>query len=509
MTPDMVVQPCRKNLFFLALACISFFSFQSATAQEGIAPNQVLPAPGDSIPFDIEGYPSVSVGDTIFKYPPELIADQLACLQNEIPLSYNNTIQAFINYFTVRKRSYTRTMLSRKHVYFPLFEETLKLNNLPDELKYLSIVESGLNPRAVSPARAVGLWQFISSTGREHGLRQDSYIDERMDPVKATQAGCRYLQTLYNTFGDWELALSAYNCGPGNVRRAIRRSGNKTAFWDIYPYLPRETRSYVPMFVAVTYVMNHHKEYNIRPDSLERYIAYDTIHVNQRLDLELFAKQLEVPLEDFKLLNPQLKRNEVPAYLKNYALRIPKDALITLVANREAILDSASRQFSHQETEMLAAQATENGEEKTQQNRASSSDGPAKITHKVKKGDALGKIAEYYNVAVADIRKWNKLRGSSIKAGQRLAIWVQEQATHHTTARKTDKPTVAAASAKEKTATASVRKPPVKSRVYLVQPGDTLWSISKVHGGIPVDKIKRMNNLRSNSLKPGQKLILG
>lgn len=511
----MVVQPCRKTLFFLALACFSFVSFQSATAQESIAPSPVLPAPGDSIPFDFEGYPSAYVEDSIFKYPSELIADQLACLQNDIPLSYNNTIQAFINYFTVRKRSYIRKMLARKHVYFPLFEETLKKNNLPDELKYLSIVESGLNPRAVSPARAAGLWQFISSTGREHGLRQDSYIDERMDPVKATQAGCRYLQTLYNTFGDWELALSAYNCGPGNVRRAIRRSGNKTAFWDIYPHLPRETRSYVPMFVAITYVMNHHKDYNIRPDSPERYIPYDTIHVNKRLDLELFAKQLEVPLEDFKLLNPQLKRDEVPAHLINYALRIPKNALVTLAANREAILDSASRYYPGQLPELLVAQATVNGDDEPKYRAASS--GPSKITHKVKKGDALGKIAEYYNVAVADIRKWNKLRGSTIRAGQRLAIWVQEQTTHTSSAKlapaarvEKDKPAaVAATQVKKETTTASVQKAPVKRKVYLVQPGDTLWSISKYHGGIPVHKIKKMNNLRSNSLKAGQKLILG
>jgi membrane-bound lytic murein transglycosylase D len=484
---------------FFVLPWLAFLSFPSVAPRQEES-GRPGPAPGDTIPFDIEGYPSASVADTCLQVPQELIADQLSCLQNEIPLSYNNTVQSFINYFTIRKRSYIRTMLSRKHIYFPLYENTCKQNNLPDELKYLSIVESGLNPRAVSPARAVGLWQFMSYTGREYGLQQDAYIDERMDPVKATQAGCRYLQNLYNMFGDWELAMSAYNCGPGNVRRAIRRSGNKTAFWDIYPYLPRETRSYVPMFVAVTYVMNHHKDYNIRPDRRAAFIAYDTIHVNQHLDLELFAKQLNVPLDDFKFLNPQLKRNVVPAHFKNYALRVPKTALDSLAANRQAILDSAAH-TSPQTAELLAQAETA-----PQRYAAASSGGRTKVTHKVTRGDALGKIADYYNVAVADIRKWNKLRGSSIRAGQRLAIWVQEQTVSRSEAKASPAP------AKPKAApssTSSLAKAPTQGKVYRVQPGDTLWSISKGHGGISVERIKKMNKLRSNELKPGQRLILG
>jgi membrane-bound lytic murein transglycosylase D len=494
----MVFGTCRNAFFCFALASISLVSIQSLRAQDQEELVGPAPAATDSIPLDIEGYPSASVADTLFKYPHELIADQLSCLQNEIPLSYNNTVQSFINYFTIKKRSYIRTMLSRKHIYFPLYENTLKKNNLPDELKYLSIVESGLNPRAVSPARAVGLWQFMSYTGREYGLQQDAYIDERMDPVKATQAGCRYLQNLYNMFGDWELAMSAYNCGPGNVRRAIRRSGNKTAFWDIYPYLPRETRSYVPMFVAVTYVMNHHKDYNIRPDAEQRFIAYDTIHVNQHLDLELFAKQLNVPLDDFKLLNPQLKRNVIPTHFKNYPLRVPQDALTILAANRQAILDSAAH-TSLQTAELLAQAETA-----PQRHASTSSNGRTKVTHKVTRGDALGKIADYYNVAVADIRKWNNLRGSGIRAGQRLAIWVQEQ-----TASNEVKAKPAPVKAAPSSASSSLANASTKGKVYRVQPGDTLWSISKGHGGISVERIKKMNKLRSNELKPGQRLILG
>jgi membrane-bound lytic murein transglycosylase D len=324
-----------------------------------------------------------------------------------------------------------------------------------------------------------------------------------MDPVKSTQAGCRYLQYLYNMFDDWELALAAYNCGPGNVRRAIRRSGNKTTFWDIYPYLPRETRSYVPMFVAVTYAMNHYKDYNIRPDAEQHFIAYDTIHVNQQLDLALLAKQLNVPLDDFKFLNPQLKRNVVPAHLKNYALRVPKVAFDSLAANRQAILDSAAR-ISPQTAELLAQAETA---PQRHASTSTSSGGRTRVTHKVTRGDALGKIADYYNVAVADIRKWNKLRGSSIRAGQRLAIWVKEQTASHSEAKASPAP--AKAQAAPSGASSSLATTSTEGKVYRVQPGDTLWSISKGHGGIPVERIKKMNKLRSNELKPGQRLIIG
>ena len=245
----------------------------------GIGAMAQVPAPSDSLANEVESDmlaidslsdPSVFALPMEYEYipaeeTPELVADRLACLQQTIPLNYTSNIQGFINFFTIRNREYTRLMLRRKDIYFPLFEEQLAKYNLPEELKYLSIIESGLNPRAVSRASAVGLWQFMSYTGRYFNLQHDWYFDDRMDPEKSTQAACRYLSQLYSMFHNWELALAAYNSGPGTVKRAIRRSGYKRTFWEIYNYLPRETRSYVPQFVAIIYAMNYANSSRICP----------------------------------------------------------------------------------------------------------------------------------------------------------------------------------------------------------------------------------------------------
>jgi membrane-bound lytic murein transglycosylase D len=435
------------------------------------------------------------IEEIITELPEDLVLDQINCLETTIPMTYNKTIKGFISYFTIRKRSFVTTMLERKHLYFPLYEEYLEKHNLPDELKYLSIVESGLNPRAVSPARAVGLWQFMSPTGRQYKLYQDSYIDERMDPYKATEAACRYLKDLYGMFGDWELALAAYNCGPGNVRRAIRRSGNKTGFWQIYNYLPRETRAYVPMFVAVNYIMTHASNYNLTTDSVARYIPADTILVNQHLDMELLAKQLDVPLEDLRSLNPQVKKNIIPKYLKDYKLRIPSEKKEFFALNRASILDSVSIV----RPDVYSPQFASFDEEPSTTSRR-------KTVYVVRRGDVIGKIADKYKVKVTDIKKWNHLRGNNIRAGQRLAIWVNSKSANKYIAETKVQSEKSPAQA-ESTKTKSISAP--EGKVYRVQPGDTLWRISQIHGGVPVEKIKKLNKLKSNSLKPGQKLIIG
>src|SRR5688500_7034150 len=323
---------------------------------------------------------------------PELYRDRLSCIEGKMPLIYNERVHAFINYFTVKDREYTRMMMRRKNLYFPIFEKYLAKYNLPDELKYLSIIESGLNPRAVSRVRAVGLWQFMSATGKYYGLNNDWYVDERMDPEKATDSACRYLRDLYNMFHDWELALAAYNTGPGNVKRAIKRSGYKRSFWEIYPNLPRETRSYVPQFVAIIYTMNYLDEHNFLDEGQEMLLTYDTLQVKKFLHFETFAKLTGTCVEDLQKLNPSIQHNAVPETGKRYTILIPETAKEILIQNRLAILDSASK-TGKKELELLA---------KTSEG---STYGRDRIVYKVRSGDVLGSIAMRHHVRVADIKK--------------------------------------------------------------------------------------------------------
>jgi membrane-bound lytic murein transglycosylase D len=429
------------------------------TDPEVIAVEQVIPA--DLIPAYV---------------PDELIADRLSCLENTIKLTYNKQIRGFVDYFTVKNRHYALVMERRKNIYFPIFEEYLKKHNMPDELKYLSIVESGLNPRAISRAGAAGLWQFMPSTGKIYHLHQDQFIDERLDPYKATEAACKYLQELYNIFGDWQLALASYNCGPGNVRSAIRRSGYKDSFWEVYNYLPKETRSYVPQFVAVVYAMNHLKDHNIVADSLEYPIPFDTITLKQYVNLDVLCAQLDLSKEDFIRLNPALKRNVLPEHV-NYALRIPSDKLQVLALNRDAILDSCKTPAVEAPNISLNVPVSYSGSYS------------GKTIHVVRRGEVLGGIANRNNVSVSNLRKWNNIRGNNIRSGQRLVIYRN-------------------GSGPRNSSDDQVASKGGKSKIYYVQAGDTLWTISRKYNGISVEKIKKLNKLKGNDIKPGMKLVL-
>jgi membrane-bound lytic murein transglycosylase D len=430
------------------------------------------------LPADLEYIP----GDD----NPAVVRDRLSCVQKSIPLTYNDKIHAFINYFTVKDREYTRLMMRRKNLYFPLFEKYLAQYNMPDELKYLSIIESGLNPRAVSRVRAVGLWQFMSATGRYYGLHNDWYIDERMDPEKSTDAACRYLKDLYRMFKDWELALAAYNTGPGNVKRAIRRSGYKRSFWEIYPFLPRETRSYVPQFVAIIYTMNHLDEHNFIHEGNEMLVHSDTLRVDKFFNFETYAQLTGSCVEDLQKLNPSIQRNAVPETPKTYVIHVPMESKSILAENRLAILDSASR-VGKKELELLA------------KNTAGSTYGRDRILYKVKSGDVLGSIAIRHHVRVEDLRKWNNIKGNMIRSGQRLTIWI--------------KPNMRSTPLAPTQVIASNRKAEVAdlsgSKTYTVQPGDTLWDITKKFEGLTIEKIKTLNKLNNNKIQPGQKLIVG
>ncbi|XOV92009.1 MAG: LysM peptidoglycan-binding domain-containing protein [Bacteroidota bacterium] len=423
----------------------------------------------------------------------DLVEDRISCIDSDVPLNYNERVKAFIDYFTVRDRAYTRKIMRRVDFYFPIFEEYLAKYDLPKDLKYLSIIESGLVPNAISPARAVGLWQFVSYTGKMYGLDNDWYLDERMDPYEATDAACRHLRDLHRMFGDWELALAAYNCGPGNVRKAIRRSGYKKTFWEIYRYLPRETRSYVPQFVAMIYTLNYAPEHNLFVEETEYEVqpVTDTLQISQYFHLETFCNQLGLCLDDMLKLNPQIKRGALPEGTKNFALKIPYEMKEEIDLNRAFLLDTASK-VGKEELVYLS------------RNMPGSTYGREKVVYRVSSGDVLGTIAQRHHVRVSDIREWNNLNSNLIRVGQRLNIWVlptYNSSTKDLYLNSANTTAVAKVTPKPQTLEPG-------QKFYMVQNGDTLWDIANLYANLSIDKIKQLNNLTSNVIKPGMKLII-
>jgi len=434
---------------------------------------------------------SLIIGQSRFEEIPDYtydeVNDRISCIEKTIPLVFNEKVKAFVDYFAIKNRDYTADVIRKKELYFPIFEQKLEEYNLPDELKYLAIVESGLRANAVSRANAVGLWQFISSTGKLYGLYGNWYVDDRLDPFEATDAAARHLEDLYEMFGDWELALAAYNCGPGNVRKAIRRSGYKKKFWDIYRYLPRETRSYVPQFVAITYLFNHLDEHGFRDKPEMFFPDLDTIQISQYFHVETFCNQLNLCLDDMLLWNPQIKRGALPAGTRKFGLRIPSDLKDTIVSQRAFLYDTASK-VGRKQLEYLA------------RNTPGSTYGREKLYYRVRSGDVLGKIARQYGVRISDIRSWNNIRGNLIRVGQRLNIWVL--------------PTYSSKTKNLYTASVPKTKPSTKkivemngNQVYSVKYGDSLWSISR-KTNTTIEALKTTNKLSSSKLMPGQQLVI-
>lgn len=354
-------------------------------------------------PTDV--FPEVS--DSICK----LRLSKMPCLM-EMP--YNPTVQSFIDLYTVRKRRQVEHMLGMSEYYFPLFEQVLGANNLPLELKYLSIIESALNTTIVSRMGAAGLWQLMIATGRMYGLEINSLVDERLSPAKATNAACRFMKDLYSIYGDWNLVIASYNCGPGNVNKAIRKAGGKRDYWAIYPYLPRETRGYVPIFVAANYTMHYASDYKLCPTVVNMPALTDTIMVNQRIHLEQIASVLELPIEQIRLLNAQYRKDIIPGNIKPYALCLPINYVHTFEKRYDEIL-------AYKSDELINTRRSEI--EVPQVAPAQSPGGSSKIiSHKVKKGQTLSDIAEKYGTSVTKLKKWNHLHGSTIQVGQKLKI---------------------------------------------------------------------------------------
>lgn len=422
-----------------------------------------------------------------FDYIPDFTYDQVAQrikeMETEMPFELNERIFSFINYFVVRNRDYTRMVMEREATYFPLFEKVLAENHMPTDIKYLAIIESGLNPRAKSRVGAMGLWQFMPATGRMYNLQANFDIDDRMDPELSTDAAAKYLKSLYSMFGNWELALAAYNCGPGNVRKAIRRSGGKKTFWGVYDYLPRETRSYVPQFQAMMYILRNTHEHNLFLEEPTYAMSYEKIKFNQELDLEQLAKITGICVEDLEQLNPSIKNRLIPSSHKHIALNVPKAKAALIAENYQTFKEN----ISLTDERVIALRTAKLIDPASILNQSSGT----MITYKVKSGDVLGSIAQRYGTSVTNIKNWNNLNSNTIKVGQSLQIYA-------------NKTSVSAPASTDLIATNDNG-----SKVYTVQPGDSLWLISKKLSGITIDEIKKLNNLNSNQIKPGQQLIIG
>lgn len=345
-----------------------------------------------------------SISDSIY-------IDRLSRIPSIIEMPFNEIVKKHIEAYTTRLRNKVSFILAAANFYMPLFEEALDTYDLPLELKYLPIIESALNPTALSRQRASGLWQFMLKTGKIYGLENNSLVDERRDPIKSTWAAARYLKDLYNIYKDWNLVLAAYNCGPGNVNKAIRRAGGATDYWEIYPFLPKETRGYVPGFIAANYVMNYYCEHGICPMETQLPETSDTIHIHKDLNLNQVAGVCNIDIEQLRSLNPQYKKDIVPGNSKPYILRLPNNTANQFIELQDSIYAYKANQYL---TKRKTVAVNENSTGKGNTGNAT--------YHKIRQGDNLGKIAAKYGTTVNQLRKLNNLKGNNITAGKTLRI---------------------------------------------------------------------------------------
>ncbi len=443
-------------------------------------------------------------------YSDSVYIDRLSRIPSVIELSYNRIVKNFIDLYTKQRRERVSVMLTLSEFYFPLIEEVFDRYQIPYELKYLSIIESALNPRAVSRVGATGLWQFMYSTGRRYNLNVNSLVDDRRDPYKATVAAAEFLSDLYKIYGDWILVIAAYNCGPGNVNKAIRRSGGKNNYWDIYYNLPRETRGYVPAFIAASYVMNYYKEHNLAPVAVDFELYSDTLIIKDKLHLKQVSEVLGMPLGQLRDLNPQYKYDIIPGDGKGYVLRVPQIQVTRFIELKDSI-------FAYRKDELF-----------NDQNRIVSPTSPSnhvadlpgdkytKMYYTVKSGDNLGFISTWYNVRLSDIRYWNNIRSNMIRSGQKLVIYLPNSRADNykgvNTMSFTEKQRFSGNPVSPSTGNSANKNAVAQLSAedyiyYTVRNGDTLWEIAKNYPGVSDSDIARLNNLKyGGSIKPGQVL---
>ena len=470
-----------------------------------------------------------------------------------IPLSYNRYVKDFIDLYAYKRRALTQRVMGLSNLYFPMYEEVLDKEGLPLEFKYLSIIESALNPVAVSRVGATGLWQFMYSTGIIYDLKVNSFTDDRRDPVKSTYAACKYFKDMYSIYGDWLLVIASYNCGAGNVNKAIKRSGGKKNFWEIMQYLPAETRSYVPAFIAVTYVMNYSREHNLYPITpAYSYFQVDTINVTKQVNFNVLANQIDLPLDVISFLNPIYKKNYIPDTEERYTLRLPTNKIALYMAKEEQILALSTpapkpvmpavakvvvRDTSSTDTTAVAQQTDSSGVNTAEQPEVKTQykfvDKKVVKTHIVRKNESVASVAAIYNMSAAELKRLNRLKSNKLLKGQRLSVNttvkvkvpIENNNQANNKSKSTQNNSAVDAVVNESSlksanvvtqadttitdnantnTTNQVNQP--KYVYHLVQPGDTLWNIAKRYNGVTIEMIKNINNLRSSQLKVGTKL---
>ena len=499
-------------------------------------------------------------------FSDEELLQRLGALPNVIEMPLNNEVRNVIRFYANR-RQLVENMLGLSLYYMPIFEEALERHGLPLELKYLPVIESALVPTAVSRAGAAGLWQFMPATAKDLGLEVSSVVDQRRDPYLSSEAAARYLKSLYNTFGDWSLAIAAYNCGAGNVNKALRRAGEgKHDFWEIYPFLPKETRGYVPAFIAANYIMNYHKDHNISPALARRPLITDTVHVNRRVHFDQISQVMNIPVSELRALNPQFRQDYIPGDAKPYALVLPSLQAYAYIVNEDSILNHNADKYARRGIVEPASAATTGKDA-----RGEYYDEEVTKYHTVRKGETLASIAKKYGVTVASVRTANGLgkKTKTVKVGRKLKIKTVQrrykpqvetapkpaEVTNQATATTTDSLTVAdnvadnvpEATPADSTAGAAVAnamnaaaeapkpaekpaqaapqpqskpkqetakpkakpaaQPQAKAKTYTVVKGDNLGKIARRHH-TTVDAIKKANKLKNDRIDIGQKLII-
>ena len=405
-----------RNIFIILLLLMGTVCTQAQTEKEELTDfPETMQSDMDSLFWDWQSKNFIYMDENCRMLPEgpkvsdSVYIDRLSRIPSIIEMPFNEVVKRYIEAYTGRLRNKVSFMLAAANFYMPIFEEALDTYDLPMELKYLPIIESALNPKAQSRVRASGLWQFMLRTGKAYGLESNSLVEERFDPVKSTWAAVRYLKELYGIYKDWNLVLAAYNSGPGNVNKAIRRAGGSTDYWDIYPFLPKETRGYVPGFIAANYVMTYYCEHGICPMESELPAVSDTIHINRDLHFQQVASVCNIDIEQLRSLNPQYKKDIIPGNSRVYALRLPNNTVGTFIERQDSI-------YAYDTKKLLPKRST-----------VAVSDGTSKNSkgaqyHKIRNGETLGGIARRYGVSVTQIRKLNGIKGNNIRAGRSIRV---------------------------------------------------------------------------------------